>query len=58
MVSITADVFRSRFKELKEKALDDICMALNDEYEECFYVRDGEIYVDCSDFSQIDVKIS
>lgn len=58
MVSITADVFRNRFKELKEQALDHICMQLNDEYEERFYVRNGEIYVDCSDFSQIDVKIS
>lgn len=58
MVNVTADVFRSRFKELKEKALDDICATLNDEYEERFYVHKGEIYVDCSDFSQRDVKIS
>lgn len=58
MVNVNADVFRSRFKELQEKSLDDICMALNNEYEERFYVRNGEIYVDCSDFSRIDVKIS
>lgn len=58
MASITADVFRSRFKELREKSLEDICATLNDEYDECFYVLNGEIYVDCSDFSQRDVKIS
>ena len=58
MASITADVFRSRFKELQEKSLEDICATLNDEYNERFYVLKGEIYVDCSDFSQRDVKIS
>lgn len=58
MVSITADVFRSRFKELHEQALVDICATLNDEYEERFYIQNNKIYVDCSDYSQRDVEIS
>lgn len=53
-----ADLIRERFNELLNEAIDDIATQLNDEFDEVIYVRNGEIYVDCSDFSQIDVKIS
>ena len=58
MGACKADVFRERVKELMEKKLIEICGELNSEYDEVFYIRNGEIYVDCSDFSQIDVKVS
>lgn len=62
MGSCRTDELRQRFAELQNdysrKSLDEICFILNTEYEECFYVRDNELYVDCSDFSQRDVKIS
>lgn len=58
MGACRADVIRERVKELMEQKLIEICGELNSEYDELFYVRNGEIYVDCSDFSQIDVKVS
>lgn len=58
MGTCKADVFRERVKELMEQKLIEICGELNSEYDEVFYVRNGGIYVDCSDFSQIDVKVS
>lgn len=62
MGSCRSSELRERFKELSEdykrKSLDEICALLNFEFEERFYIKDNEIYVDCSDFSQRDVKIS
>ena len=58
MGACKAYVFRERVKELMEQKLIEICGELNSEYDDVFYVRNGEIYVDCSDFSQIDVKVS
>lgn len=58
MGACKAYVFRERVKELMEQKLIEICGELNSEYDEVFYVRNGEIYVDSSDFSQIDVKVS
>ena len=58
MGACKANVFRERVKELMEQKLIEICGELNSEYDEVFYVRNGEIYVDSSDFSPIDVKVS
>lgn len=59
MGRIGADEYRQRYKELLSEKLDEICLQLNDEYDDViFYVRDGKLYIDCSDFSQRDVEIS
>lgn len=44
--------------ELFRWKIDEVCRQLNDRYEQhCFYVRDGGIYIDCSDYSPRDVKV-
>ena len=58
MGTCKSDVFRDRFQELYSTKIDEICAELNSEFDERFYVMDNKIYVDCSDFSRIDVKIS
>lgn len=49
---------RSRYKELLENNETDIVGKLNDEFNEVIYTRNGKLYVDCSDFSSIDIEIT
>lgn len=50
--------FRERAYDLMVENLDNVCATLNAENEDfIFYVKDNEIWLDCSDYSPRDVGI-
>lgn len=52
-----ADV-KERATEIIKLKLDEVCSLLNAEYDDLlFYVEDNAIFVDCSDYSPVNIKI-
>lgn len=52
------DEIKDRYQELLNEAKGDIAKQLNEEFDEIIIVVNHNIFVDCSDFGQPNVKIS